>query len=212
MQKTIIDYLTGKNPILYNVHTAGEKRKKCTHPFHVMQDNSFRVYFDMVSRCELGEMEQRVMESLERYPVSTAFELSTMANSPIRTCAARISDIFNDKKHRFPVKLIKACPDRKDRYTGQTATPWRLSRRPHYYTKSELIKFRKWTPVAITEFLQYPDESCDNPDESCDNPHNNSLDAPPMQLYLANRVWAIEATAEYKAYQKERKQKHRGGS
>ncbi len=205
IQKSITDFQN------YPVFPGGQvpsgiiEHKKRTHPNHMMQDNSLRVYFNMVSSGELSEMEQMVISALEQFPESTAFELSTMVKIPIRTCAARISDIFNDKKHRFPVKLIEACPDRKDLYPGKIATPWRLSRRPHYYTKTELIKFRKWTQVAITEFLQYPDEDAQNP-------HSDSLNAPPMQLYLAKRVWQTEQCPEFKEYQKERSIKRRGVS
>ncbi len=102
-------------------------------------------------------------------------------------------------------QAMEASADRKDLYTGKIATPWRLSRQPHYYTNSELIKFRKWTPVAINKFLQYSDET-----ET--NPHSDSLNAPPMQLFLANGVWAVEATDDYKPYQKERNIKRSGGS
>ncbi len=211
MQKLLSDY-PATNPVLYNLpqltgagaFTGAPAHKKRTHPNHRMEDNSLRVYFDMVNSGELGETEQVVINAIEQFPESTAFELSTMAHIPIRTCAARISDIFNDKKHRFPVKLIEACADRPDLYTGKIATPWRLSRRPHYYTKTELIKFRKWTPAAITEFLQYADET-----ET--NPHSDSFNALPIQLFLANRVWSVKSTDGYKAYQKEWKQKRSGG-
>lgn len=176
------------------------------HPNHIMQDNSMRVNFDMVSSGELGEMEKQELSAIAQFPESTANELSKYVPSiSIRTITARISDIFQDKKNRFSIKLFEACPDRKDLITTRTATPWRLSRRPHYYTKSELIKFIKWTPAAITQFLQYPDETCEIPP-------NNSLNAPLMQLYLANRGWATESTEEYKAYQKERKNKRNEGS
>lgn len=92
-----------------------------------------------------------------------------------------------------------------DIYSKPTAIPWRLSHCPHYYNKIELIKFRKWTPVLITEFFQYADET-----ET--NPHSDSLNVPPMQLYLANRVWQAESKPEYNEYQKQRKNKRSEGS
>jgi hypothetical protein len=194
IQKSIDDF--GLAEFLLTGTPTIDEHKLRTHPIHVLQDNSLRTYFNMVSSGELGEMEQQVIEALEHYTESIAFEFSAI---PIKTCAARILDILNDKKHWFPVKLIETYADRKDLYTGKIPTPWRLSRSQHYY-KSELIKFRKRTPVAINEFLQHAEES-----ET--NPYSSSINAPPVQLYLANRVWRVEGTEEYKEYQHQRKQK-----